>query len=49
MIRTLVLTWKELKQVFLSPIAYVFMLVFVCFVSFMFFRSFFHSLSLVPL
>lgn len=37
----LVLAWKELKQVFLSPIAYVFLTVFVLFVTFMFFRAFF--------
>ena len=34
---------KELRQIFLSPIAYAFMLVFVFFVTFMFFRSFFLS------
>ncbi|MHC4339817.1 MAG: ABC transporter permease [Planctomycetota bacterium] len=35
------LTWKEVRQIFLSPIAYAFMLVFVFFVTFMFFRTFF--------
>ena len=34
---------KELRQIFLSPIAYAFMLVFVFFVTFMFFRTFFLS------
>jgi len=38
---TLVLTWKELRQIFLSPIAYAFIVVYVAFLSFMFFRSFF--------
>ena len=38
---TFVLTWKELRQIFLSPIAYVFLVVFVVFVNAMFFRSFF--------
>ncbi len=38
---TIVLTWKELRQIFLSPIAYVFLVVFVVFVTAMFFRSFF--------
>ena len=38
---TLVLTGKELKQLFLSPIAYAFLMVFVLFVTFMFFRAFF--------
>ena len=32
---------KELRQIFLSPIAYAFMVVFVFFVTFMFFRDFF--------
>jgi ABC-2 type transport system permease protein len=36
-----VLTWKELKQLFLSPIAYTFISVFVVFVTVFFFRSFF--------
>ena len=34
---------KELRQVFISPIAYAFMMVFVFFVTFMFFRTFFLS------
>ena len=38
---TLVLAAKELKQIFLSPIAYAFLMVFVFFVTFMFFRAFF--------
>ena len=38
---TFVLTGKELRQIFLSPIAYVFLVVFVVFVNAMFFRSFF--------
>ncbi|MEE8107054.1 MAG: ABC transporter permease [Planctomycetota bacterium] len=38
---TLVLAYKELKQTFFSPIAYAFLGVFVFFVTFMFFRSFF--------
>jgi len=38
---TLVLTGKELKQMFLSPIAYVFLIGFVFSVTFMFFRAFF--------
>jgi len=37
----LVLTWKEIKQLFLSPIAYAFLMVFAFFVTFMFFRAFF--------
>jgi len=37
----LVLVWKELKQLFLSPIAYAFLAVFVFFVTLVFFRSFF--------
>lgn len=39
--KTLVLAWKELKQTFLSPIAYAFLVVYVAFLTFMFFRSFF--------
>jgi ABC-2 type transport system permease protein len=35
------LAWKEIRQVFLSPIAYTFVSVFVCFVTFFFFRDFF--------
>ena len=35
------LTLKEVRQIFLSPIAYAFMLVFVFFMTFMFFRTFF--------
>ena len=35
------LTRKELRQIFLSPIAYYFLIVFVFFVTFMFFRTFF--------
>jgi len=38
---TLTLCRKELRQIFLSPIAYAFMIVFVFFVTFMFFRAFF--------
>jgi ABC-2 type transport system permease protein len=38
---TLTLAWKELRQIFLSPIAYAFMVVFVFFMTFMFFRTFF--------
>jgi ABC-2 type transport system permease protein len=41
MLSVLTLTRKELRQVFLSPIAYAFMIVFVFFVTFMFFRTFF--------
>jgi len=37
----LTLTRKELRQIFLSPIAYAFLFVFVFFVTFMFFRAFF--------
>jgi ABC-2 type transport system permease protein len=37
----LVLAWKETKQIFLSPIAYTFLMVFVFFVTFLFFRAFF--------
>ena len=37
----LTLARKELRQIFLSPIAYAFMIVFVFFVTFMFFREFF--------
>lgn len=37
----LTLARKELRQIFLSPIAYVFLIVFVLFVTFMFFRAFF--------
>jgi len=36
-----VLAWKEIKQIFLSPIAYTFLSVFVVFVTFFFFRDFF--------
>jgi len=36
-----VLAWKELRQIFLSPIAYTFLAVFVFFVTFLFFRTFF--------
>ena len=39
--RVLTLTMKELRQMFLSPIAYAFMMVFVAFVTYMFFRTFF--------
>ncbi len=35
------LAWKEIRQVFLSPIAYTFLSVFVFFVTFFFFRDFF--------
>jgi ABC-2 type transport system permease protein len=35
------LTWKEVRQIFLSPIAYAFLLAFVLFVTYMFFRAFF--------
>lgn len=35
------LALKEIRQLFLSPIAYAFMVVFVFFVTFMFFREFF--------
>jgi len=38
---TFVIAGKELKQLFLSPIAYAFLVVFVFFVTFMFFRVFF--------
>jgi len=34
---------KELRQIFISPIAYAFMMVFVFFLTFMFFRTFFLS------
>lgn len=37
----LVLAWKEIRQIFLSPIAYTFISVFVVFVTFFFFRNFF--------
>ncbi|NJN14374.1 MAG: ABC transporter permease subunit [Planctomycetes bacterium] len=37
----LVLARKEFRQMFLSPIAYAFLFVFVLFVTFMFFRTFF--------
>jgi len=37
----LTLTMKELRQMFLSPIAYAFLMVFIFFVTFMFFRIFF--------
>ncbi len=37
----LVLARKEIRQIFLSPIAYAFLLVFVFFVTFQFFRTFF--------
>jgi len=37
----LVLTWKEIRQIFLSPIAYTFLSVFAIFVTFFFFRDFF--------
>jgi ABC-2 type transport system permease protein len=37
----LTLAWKETRQVFLSPIAYAFIGVFVFWVTFMFFRTFF--------
>lgn len=37
----LVIAWKELKHTFLSPIAYAFLVVYVVFLTFMFFRSFF--------
>jgi ABC-2 type transport system permease protein len=37
----LILAWKEIKQIFLSPIAYTFLSVFVFFVTYIFFRSFF--------
>jgi ABC-2 type transport system permease protein len=36
-----VLAWKEIRQIFLSPIAYTFLSVFVVFVTFFFFRDFF--------
>jgi ABC-2 type transport system permease protein len=36
-----VLAWKEIRQIFLSPIAYTFISVFVVFVTFFFFRDFF--------
>jgi len=39
--RTLTLTFKELRQIFLSPIAYAFMMVFTFFVAWVFFRTFF--------
>ncbi|MHC4954041.1 MAG: ABC transporter permease [Planctomycetota bacterium] len=35
------LTGKELRQMFLSPIAYAFLMVFVAFITYMFFRGFF--------
>ena len=35
------LAWKETKQIFLSPIAYTFLVVFVFFVTYLFFRVFF--------
>ncbi|MFI5402818.1 MAG: ABC transporter permease [Planctomycetota bacterium] len=35
------LAWKEIRQIFLSPIAYTFLSVFVFFVIFFFFRDFF--------
>jgi len=38
---TLTLAWKEIRQTFLSPIAYAFLIVFVFFMVFMFFRTFF--------
>jgi ABC-2 type transport system permease protein len=41
MLSVLTLARKELRQMFLSPIAYAFLIVFVFFVTFMFFRSFF--------
>ncbi|MGH7163417.1 MAG: ABC transporter permease [Planctomycetota bacterium] len=37
----LVLARKELRQIFITPIAYAFAIVFVFFVTFMFFRTFF--------
>jgi len=40
---TLVLAWKEMRQIFLSPIAYAFLVVFVFFVNFMFFKDFFRA------
>ncbi len=40
-LKTYTLTMKELRQMFLSPIAYVFLAVFVVFVTFIFFRTFF--------
>ncbi|HEX5138584.1 MAG TPA: ABC transporter permease [Planctomycetota bacterium] len=36
-----VLSWKEIRQIFLSPIAYTFLSVFVVFVTYLFFSSFF--------
>ena len=39
--KTLTLTIKEIRQTFLSPIAYAFLIVFVLFTTFMFFRTFF--------
>ena len=41
MTRLFTLTLKELRQMFLSPIAYVFLAIFVAFVNVMFFRGFF--------
>ena len=41
MTRLFTLTFKELRQIFLSPIAYVFIAFFVGFVAIMFFRGFF--------
>ncbi|MHC4547538.1 MAG: ABC transporter permease [Planctomycetota bacterium] len=38
---TLTLARKEIHQIFLSPIAYAFLVVFLLFVNFMFFREFF--------
>jgi ABC-2 type transport system permease protein len=35
------LAWKEIRQMFLSPIAYVFLVAFVVFVTYLFFRTFF--------
>ncbi len=40
---TLVLAWKETRQIFLSPIAYAFLVVFIFFTNFMFFREFFRA------
>ena len=39
--KVIALTGKELKQMFLSPIAYVFLMAFVVVCTFIFFRAFF--------